>query len=838
MDATELQKRLDAINAVMDREPPAKEPFRYKYEAQKLIDELISTLSTTQTQASLDLQAVLLIVKGKLYSEAEEFSRALESVLPALCYLTCYLASPEVYDCLCTLPEGEPRLISEKLPTGAPDAFEKFWGFFSVSYNAYSRSTGLVDAETELRAEHAMRMHERFATEPVEADIDDPLGYAAELTAGLVENQDEMVQLAGGDAFLTEADILNDVRSTEVARNITPVRFTAEEALSDMGNVLLRTLDEYEPIGGHKRLQIIPFVVLALNCAGVIWANRGMRDTALSALKAAESLLNSVDKDDPYLIKEEPLDADNKPLHVHLLTLPNAANKEEGVKDGLSQDLPICNSHTLSDLGTHTMYFLAQVYGDKDPDKAAEYCSRTILSQYTLRILCADGFDARDFITNCLNLQKFYVNNNLLRQASVLLDTAESVLVEFGPLEPWLTEFKIPDLTDETAIEALHARHEALLGLSHIKPSIDVETAIELRAQIHTERGHLHTQILSLSYNLLQEKDDPNSPQPLTTYGELVTQLSGQLACTVKPRSEVLASDCFLTESLAETVFSIGSQYIRLALKYFVLDGFVTDHCQLLLDISAMAQVYSYIIDHEHREKDDRDATISRLIKIHQKRIVPIEAAIKELSPDHYSRLIATLEVEAAEIRTTVFHTFYGRVEALERAKKAVEDMDFAAQIVLKQIDPLTSEEEKTIATAAAYCSRAIETRRKACALFEACGRQRFLQEHAGSRQQPTTQEVFAYLTFEDRDALQNGFFEAAKLLSRLPTFDPVKKVLLLEDALQLFRRVEQMWKEHESLYKKEESLRLIATMASLLEKKIEQVNNVVESYGLKKKKA
>ncbi|TNJ29060.1 KIF-1 binding protein C terminal-containing protein [Giardia muris] len=836
MDVVDLQKRLDAISAVMDREAPAKEPFRYKYEAQRLIDELVSNLATTQTQASLDLQAVLLIVKGKLYSEVEEFSRALESILPALCYLACYLASPEVYACLCSLAEGEPRLISEKLPSGSPDTFEKFWSFFSISYNAYSRSAGLVDAETEIRAEHSKKMHERFTTEPVEADIDDPFGYAAELTTGLIENQDEMVQLAGGDAFMTEADILNDVRATEVARNLTPVRFTAEEALGDMANVLLRTLDEYEPVGTHKRLQLIPFVVLALNCVGVIWANRGMRDTALATLKAAELLLNSVDKDNPYLIREEPMDANKKPLHVHLLTLPGGANEEEGVKNGLSKDLPVCNSRTLSDLGTHTMYFLAQVYGDKDPDKAAEYCSRTILSQYTLRILCADGFDARDFITNCLNLQKFYVNNNLLRQASVLLDTAESVLVEFGPDEQWVTEFKIPDLIDATAVEALRAHHEALLGIQRIKASIDTETALELRAQIHAERGHFHTQILSLSYNSMQEKEDPNSPQPITSYGELTAQFSGQLACTTKPRSEISAPECLLTESLAETVFAVGSQYIRHALKYFVLDGFVSDHCQLLLDISAMAQVYSYIIDQEHRGKDDRDSIIGRLIKIHQKRIVPIEAAIKELSADHYSRLIATLEVEAAEIRTTVFHTFYGRVEALERAKKAVEDMDFAAQIILKQIEPLTSDEEKIIATAAAYCSRAIETRQKACALFEACGRQRFLQEHAGSRHQPTTQEALAYLTFEDRDALQNGFFEAAKLLSHLPTYDPVKKVLLLEDALQLFRRVEQMWKEHESLYKKEESLRLIETMASLLEKKIEQVHNVVESYGLKKK--
>lgn len=97
--------------------------------------------------------------------------------------------------------------------------------------------------------------------------------------------------------------------------------------------------------------------------------------------------------------------------------------------------------------------------------------------------------------------------------------------------------------------------------------------------------------------------------------------------------------------------------------------------------------------------------------------------------------------------------------------------MEYAAQLQLKQIDPLPDKDSVLISTVAAHCSRAIEAWRAVCKTYEADSRARLLQEYHFKRKEFSKDEIMKFLTFDDRDSMQTCIL---KQLNFFPSFRPV----------------------------------------------------------------
>lgn len=914
MASDQLRESLDRIASLIDEVGPESDPYKPKYEAVRWLEALLEQLGINESEYTLDLQAVLYALRGKIAAETDEPTAAIDFLFTAVVYFVARFQNADIIKSLNihSLFSGAPSFLSFQPPVKTEKRFTQFWSFFADSYNDYLKLANVLHPETHQAAcTHEKLMANLKDTDESshpELDPTDPsAAYATTLVDGLGSmDLDAPTQnpTEPDAAFITE--VTSAVEEIDDVKHAKPPKFGMEETLLKLSCV--GDCAGAPAMTTTIQIQLLPFYVLALNYLGVIWANRENRKLALNILKSAESAMCLFDYDDPFLITEPLNDGDGKELHTHMLYLPNSAHPffQRSCSDKLSFILPVCSSKMISSLNTYTIYFLAQVYGEDSPCQSAEYCGMTISRQYKQRALNPD-FDPQDFIINCLTLQKYYTTNNIFKPSFTLIDVAEEVLFEYGPKEraQYVKDLPANENMPEDDVAYLQSRaRQKVESVAVVRSILSLDTAREVLAQIRTERARLYSQILSNSYQrreLLLEarreqmkiqytssEDLSNDDKELAhkqiravcqiSQDECVSSvrelydllLAPDLEATleaaakrqlrklglqtkgdVDPESETdeksgekvttpKLQNLFLAEPLVRTLFYDSYRQFIAASRYFILDGFVTDHCQILLDISTLHQIYAYyeearldFLTNSATSEEAEKVSYTPLIKLHTRRCTTLEKVIPELSLDHYSKLIASLQVEVAEARTAIYHIVSRDIACNPYLKRLTEDMEYAAQLQLKQIDPLPDKDSVLISTVAAHCSRAIEAWRAVCKTYETDSRARLLQEYHFKRKEFSKDEIMKFLTFDDRDSMQTCIFETAKLLSQLPTCDPVIKHGLLADSLRCFEQVQKLWLDNENLHKKETSLKLIGTTIDLLREKIGRVANVIADYHL-----
>jgi len=314
----------------------------------------------------------------------------------------------------------------------------------------------------------------------------------------------------------------------------------------------------------------------------------------------------------------------------------------------------------LERMHTDTLFYLAQAHGHVgDAAKSAVYCHATLQRQ----LHCRDhDFERFEWCKNAMQLATYYSANQALAVAEHCLLAADHVLVT------------IPDAE----------RREENGELT--------EKYLELRANIHLQWAELMRAILRHSRSAKSggagqveaaaaaHVEVPSGITGAATAAPLAIDLKDErLAFTSHlqglPDPSPECVEVLLVKEdyeVAKRVFKRGLAHIHYAKRYFVMDGFVTDHYAA---VNLEAQLYGALILHE------TDAC--RALTMHRRRAALLEPIFEGLNPKAYHAVSRQLAFDLGAIHGDILDVrmlgLQGRPPSVVTAKveKVVERADY-----------------------------------------------------------------------------------------------------------------------------------------------------------------
>ncbi len=251
-------------------------------------------------------------------------------------------------------------------------------------------------------------------------------------------------------------------------------------------------------------------------------------------------------------------------------------------------------SKKFEEVHTLTRFYLAQVEGHlKDGKASADHLGATMhrqLIQTTVEWLGegkADTLDSREWVNNAIQLAGFYINTARYRQAAHVLMAGNAVVS---------SRWNQAENYDDEAKEESHAMIQRAWGALHLH---------RLRMAIPEE-----------------EFED--------TFASLKLGDPGQYPVVEDYKS-------------ARTAFLAGKRAFDEALKFFVLDGFVTDHIRILQEMSQLWKGLGRL---------EEDA--ARKCKMHKRRINMLTPVLHQISQAAYGQEYQQLSDEIASSYTRI----------------------------------------------------------------------------------------------------------------------------------------------------------------------------------------
>lgn len=314
--------------------------------------------------------------------------------------------------------------------------------------------------------------------------------------------------------------------------------------------------------------------ILACHQLAVIWASRSEHEKALNQLLDAKTM---------YEAYNTPL----YPLDQHELL--------SGLQDALNEER---RKMRFESLHTHTLYYLAQTYGNLGKAAfSANYCHTTLGRQ-----IMSKQYDAIEWSLNCATLSQYYLNTDNYRQARHCLASSEHVLMEYIS--------KGEEKQDEM-MEKIH-QTKADIARCWIKYCI----ALLKYSQQLKEEGE--------AQNVLKAREDDFKP----FVGVDVSAVESEV-----PYSPIDNFDA------ARSVFLFGQKCVESAKRFFTLEWHATDSVSIVQDHS---QLFKYLIFFE--------PGLDRKCRMYKRRTDMLEDILKELNPQHYLVLMRQLFFEVAII--------------------------------------------------------------------------------------------------------------------------------------------------------------------------------------------
>ncbi|XP_071760967.2 KIF-binding protein [Centroberyx gerrardi] len=339
------------------------------------------------------------------------------------------------------------------------------------------------------------------------------------------------------------------------------------------------------------------------NQLGILWAGRDETEEAQGFLETAESI---------YLryMKEEgspPTD-----MAEYFTTEENLPTHQERTK-------------RFELAYTHTMYYLAQVYKNLgEIERAATYCHSTLQRQLQL-----NQYNPMEWALNAATLSQYYITKGRYMEGRHCLSAATV----------------IADLAGEVPSEA--AAQES-------------ETESERRDQLRQKRAEIARCWIKYGLNLLQDAKkllednigdlDVERQEELKRVrrGEEEEEEKGRKSAKLFGSEDTFDSIASLEEKVrcllpldfteARAVFLVGQTYVTQAKDYFEIDGYVTDHIEILQDHSALFRSLAFF------EED-----LERRCKMHKRRVDMLEPVCNDLNAQYYLLIRRQLMFELAE---------------------------------------------------------------------------------------------------------------------------------------------------------------------------------------------
>ena len=314
--------------------------------------------------------------------------------------------------------------------------------------------------------------------------------------------------------------------------------------------------------------------ILACHQLAVIWASRSEHEKALNHLLDAKTM---------YETYNTPL----YPLDQHELL--------SGLQDALNEDK---RKIRFESLHTHTLYYLAQTYGNFGKAAlSASYCHTTLGRQ-----IMSKQYDAIEWSLNCATLSQYYLNTDNYRQARHCLASSEHILMEY---------ISKGEEKEDEMMEKIQ-QTKADIARCWIKYCI----ALLKYSQQLKEEGE--------AQNVLKGREDDFKPFE----GVDVSAIESEM-----PYSPVDNFDA------ARSVFLFGQKCVESAKRFFTLEWHATDYVSIVQDHS---QLFKYLIFFE--------PGLDRKCRMYKRRADMLEDVLKELNPQHYLVLMRQLFFEVAII--------------------------------------------------------------------------------------------------------------------------------------------------------------------------------------------
>ncbi|XP_060897893.1 KIF-binding protein [Labrus mixtus] len=340
------------------------------------------------------------------------------------------------------------------------------------------------------------------------------------------------------------------------------------------------------------------------NQLGILWAGRDETEMAQGFLETAESVYQRYMKEDgtPPTDMTEYFTTEEK-----LLT-----HQERTKRFELAY--------------THTKYYLAQVYKNLgQTERAATYCHSTLQRQLQL-----NQFSPMEWALNAATLSQYYINKGRYMEGRHCLSAATVIsgLAGEAPSEAAAEESETERDRRETLRQkraeiarcwikyCLNLLHDAKKLLEDNIGELDTDRQEELK---RARRG--------------EEEEEEKERKSALLFG------SEDTFDSIASLEEKVSSLFPLDFTEARAVFLVGQNYVTQAKDYFLMDGYVTDHIEILQDHSSLFRGLAFF------EED-----LERRCKMHKRRVDMLEPICNELNAKYYLMIRRQLMFELAEI--------------------------------------------------------------------------------------------------------------------------------------------------------------------------------------------
>ena len=273
------------------------------------------------------------------------------------------------------------------------------------------------------------------------------------------------------------------------------------------------------------------------------------------------------------------------------------------------------------DAYTHTLYYIAQVYGNlENSPKSAEYCHETLRRQ-----LKSMRYESVDWAVNAATLSQYYFVNSQFHMSRHCLASAYVILLEEG--DP---ETKVKDISNEESNSSHDCeklpRAWACLYRCFIKYGIALmeQSRDELLKESNDLDDHNNDKVTP---NIEADKKSPE------LYFDLeLTRIE-----------EKITSKYLLVFDEARKVFLCVQEWIHFAKEYYTIDEHCSDFIELTQDHSILYKLLSFF-----------EMDFQRQCQMHKKRIDLLESLNKELNPQYFLMVNRQLIYEMAETYSTM----------------------------------------------------------------------------------------------------------------------------------------------------------------------------------------
>ncbi|CAL6039347.1 KIF1-binding_domain-containing protein [Hexamita inflata] len=446
------------------------------------------------------------------------------------------------------------------------------------------------------------------------------------------------------------------------------------------------------------------------------------------------------------------------------------------------------NPRELLNQQIHSSFFFAQIYQrNNNEEKSAQLCALTLKLQLKL-----GEFNRFEFIKNGLDLQRYYVSNDLYQNAFEILTNAKEVLQSIykdlskkdTPKSKFiLNEENLNDDNAVTEIEDLKLKSDED---ELVKPLS--ENQQEIIYNFYRELGNFYVAVLR--YLNLVGITPINNDNSLTIQ-ELLQQIQDP-----QQLQNVKISFNFLQQ-----IFDEAFNQLQRSIKFFIMDGFCSAHVQILLMLSDLHDLNSHFCPYS-------------LNTLQRKRIQLLASIPQELSSQHFAELIEDVQEHLADAKYQIFDFEYKK---LIQKNFKVEQLDYK----------LSKQDMIDVQKLCSYAAVSVEQFQVFITAVEQTAQTRCrVQENEVRDAKLSWERWVKWIHIDTVEVYVDAIFRQAVVFSKFPSRDVQTRKQMMERALMGFEYCEKMWKwaKKENKFEVDENLKLVAEMLVLMRVRISQM--------------